>query len=284
MTTDSIRPWLESLGRFDDYRLQSISGGGNNLAGRVEFPAETLFLKVYRDRPRAEREFAFLTFLVKHGLTQVPQPVALHPHQPWALHQFVAARKPTALDLPDGLTEARAFLRHLKDLPHEEVPLAVDAFVDYPGHLELVRARIAQLGAEQLVPRWEAVRQLPWPEPPAAADFWVSPSDFGFHNALVVDDGSFCFVDFEYAGVDDSAKLVCDFYCQPQLPAPLESWPDFLELLSPGARRRLSWMWQVTTLKWACIILKRQPDLDWLWQRRAQVLELIRNEPGRLRA
>ena len=43
----------------------------------------------------------------------------------------------------------------------------------------------------------------------------ISPSDFGFHNMLI---GKKCsFLDFEYAGIDDAAKLICDFICQPDL-------------------------------------------------------------------
>ena len=48
----------------------------------------------------------------------------------------------------------------------------------------------------------------------------LSPSDFGFHNALLGPDGKLCFIDFEYAGWDDPAKLICDFFCQPQTPVP----------------------------------------------------------------
>ena len=39
------------------------------------------------------------------------------------------------------------------------------------------------------------------------ADRCVSPSDFGFHNAIVRGSGEICFIDFEYAGWDDSAQV-----------------------------------------------------------------------------
>ena len=42
----------------------------------------------------------------------------------------------------------------------------------------------------------------------------MSPSDFGFHNVIKKDDFLY-FIDFEYAGLDDPVKLICDFYCQP---------------------------------------------------------------------
>ena len=43
----------------------------------------------------------------------------------------------------------------------------------------------------------------------------LSPSDFGFHNALRRNTGEIIFVDFEYFGWDDPAKMVSDFLLHP---------------------------------------------------------------------
>ena len=42
----------------------------------------------------------------------------------------------------------------------------------------------------------------------------VSPSDFGFHN-IIKDNKKLFFIDFEYGGLDDPIKLLCDFLCNP---------------------------------------------------------------------
>ena len=42
----------------------------------------------------------------------------------------------------------------------------------------------------------------------------LSPSDFGFHNAIQTKDG-LKFIDFEYFGWDDPVKLTCDFILHP---------------------------------------------------------------------
>ena len=42
-----------------------------------------------------------------------------------------------------------------------------------------------------------------------------SPSDFGFHNTILEDDGDLKFLDFEYFGRDDPAKLMADFIWHP---------------------------------------------------------------------
>src|SRR5258708_29751946 len=41
---------------------------------------------------------------------------------------------------------------------------------------------------------------------------------FGFHNALLRPSQELCFLDFEYAGHDDPAKMVGDFFSQPAIP------------------------------------------------------------------
>ena len=43
----------------------------------------------------------------------------------------------------------------------------------------------------------------------------MSPSDFGFHNALRTIDGSLIWLDFEYFGWDDPVKLISDFLWHP---------------------------------------------------------------------
>jgi len=45
----------------------------------------------------------------------------------------------------------------------------------------------------------------------------LSPSDFGFHNALKRREGALVFVDFEYFGWDDPAKMVADFVLHPAM-------------------------------------------------------------------
>ncbi len=44
----------------------------------------------------------------------------------------------------------------------------------------------------------------------------LSPSDFGFHNALETKEDVF-FLDFEYFGWDDASKLICDFLFHPAM-------------------------------------------------------------------
>ena len=93
-----------------------------------------------------------------------------------------------------------------------------------------------------------------------ARDCCLSPSDFGFHNALTGPAG-LGFLDFEYAGRDDPAKLVSDFFCQPEIPVPMRYHAGFIARLAQGlrldaaGRARCRILLDAYRIKWTCIIL-----------------------------
>jgi hypothetical protein len=104
----------------------------------------------------------------------------------------------------------------------------------------------------------------------------LSPSDFGFHNALRRPDGRLVFVDFEYFGWDDPVKLVCDFLWHPGMTLDETIGRRFAD----GARRifaadpdfepRLARNFALYGLRWSLIVLNdylreappRPPQLD----------------------
>ena len=89
----------------------------------------------------------------------------------------------------------------------------------------------------------------------------LSPSDFGFHNAILEKNNTLRFIDFEYAGWDDPAKLVCDFFCQPEVPVPLTYFEAVTHFIAgkasnpPDLWSRIDLLFPVYHLKWCTIIL-----------------------------
>jgi len=89
----------------------------------------------------------------------------------------------------------------------------------------------------------------------------LSPSDFGFHNAIRRQDGSLAFVDFEYFGWDDPAKTVVDFLLHPgmTLPETLKKRfaGRFLRAFAfvPGLAARARLVYPLFGLKWCLILL-----------------------------
>ena len=85
----------------------------------------------------------------------------------------------------------------------------------------------------------------------------ISPSDFGFHNAISTTTG-IKFIDFEFSGWDDPVKTVIDFILQPRVPvherlSPLQA---SLQLRQPlEFQQRYDALLPILQLKWECIIL-----------------------------
>lgn len=269
-----------------------LPGGGNNRVYRVETAAGPVLLKEYfrhaadpRDRLGAEQ--AFLHFAWAHGVRAIPQPLACDRGAGIGIYEFLTGRKlapgeVTAAHVDEAAAFFAAVNRHRHGPATAALPVASEACFSLAEHLACVDRRMARLAtikpesdlhrraaalvAERLVPAWQRVRAsvaaggLPLDTPLAAADRVISPSDFGFHNCIATDSG-LKFIDFEYAGWDDPAKTVCDFFCQPAVPVPREYFERFLEAAADGSRdpaalrERVSLLLPVYELKWCCIML-----------------------------
>jgi len=97
--------------------------------------------------------------------------------------------------------------------------------------------------------------ELPWDER------CLSPSDFGFHNALQRPSGGFVFLDFEYFGWDDPAKLIVDFLHHPAMALSQDCLQMFIEQALDlfddrgQLRQRLPAAYILFGLKWCMILL-----------------------------
>ena len=89
----------------------------------------------------------------------------------------------------------------------------------------------------------------------------ISPSDFGFHNALMTSTGVPKFFDFEYAGWDDPAKMVGDFFAQISVPIEESFFDGFVSLTMspfPGPEDlvlRSYLLRPAYQIKWCCIVM-----------------------------
>ena len=291
---ERARPVLLSAGVPAPFRLETITGGGNNRVCRVDSAAGPVVLKAYfrhpddpRDRLRAD--FGFSAFAWECGARALPRPLACDPKAGMAVYEFVAGRKlapgeVTAAHVAEATSFFRAVNEHRRAAGAADLPEASEACFSITSHLACVDRRVARLGGidassplgreaaelvgRRIAPAWQRVRDSVRAEAGAAADEplgtgdrCLSPSDFGFHNAVLAADDRLRFLDFEYAGHDDPAKTACDFFCQPAVPVPREHLPSFVASLtglweSPSAfRRRVDLLLPVYELKWCCIML-----------------------------
>ncbi|RMH51323.1 MAG: aminoglycoside phosphotransferase family protein [Zetaproteobacteria bacterium] len=251
-----------------------------------------LFAKCYFRHPSDPRdrlgaELRFLTFARAEGICNVPEPVAADPDQGIALFRQIEGRRLRPEEIgADHVRAAAVFVDRLNRAREAggDLPRASDAFfriaeqcTHLEGRIETLRWETArrdgplQREAAELVGRiataWHRIRgEIVRIVDPAAelptTQRCISPSDFGFHNALLTDGGELCFLDFEYAGWDDPAKLCCDFFCQPDLPVPLRYSGLFIEealkSFAPAAdmlAMRAAALFPLFSLKWCCIML-----------------------------
>lgn len=249
----------------DDFALESLPGGANNRVFRVRFPDKSALLKAYFQHPGDKRdrlgaEFSFLRFAWDAGLRCLPEPLACDRKNHLGLYEFIEGepvREATQNAVQQAITFFRELNRHCAGAI--DLPVASEACFSVAEHLQTVERRVAALSGvedagaaafvrEELVPCWrEIVGRIPVDT--TTVERCISPSDFGFHNALREMSGRLRFIDFEYAGWDDSAKMICDFFCQPAVPVPRE----FFGMFEPPERAvRLLPVYRV---KWCCIML-----------------------------
>lgn len=288
----------EAAGLSGPLRLEAVAGGRNNRAFIVHGAGRRAFLKVYFRHPQDPRdrfgtERAFLEHARSLGLTCVPRILAADAEAGMTLLECVDGRRlaPGEAAWP-RVEQALRFFLALNGLAGRAetlaLPEASEACFSIGSHLGCVERRLARLRAaagsgatgpeaaafilESLAPAWETCRERvaaeartrlgpDWDAPLEAALRRLSPSDFGFHNALERPDGALCFLDFEYGGWDDPAKTVCDFFCQPEIPVPGDLLDPFQAALAeafPEDRSlaaRVGLLLPVHQLKWCCILL-----------------------------
>ncbi len=266
-----------------------LSGGKNNRVYRV---GDAAVLKLYHWDPRDPRdrlraEWRFLTYAWSHGVRNIPRPLAKDDAAHVGLYAWLPGSVVAAVS-PEYVEAALSFLLAVNAEPRS--PAALDpgseACFSLNAHIATIDRRVARLADidsevphhaaatvlvhARLRPSWDHVRArllngadrlgIGVEDRLDDALLCISPSDFGFHNALV-EHGRVGFIDFEYAGRDDPAKLVCDFFCQPQVPVPVAYMADFAQRLiaglglRPSHEARCHLLLNAYRIKWACIIL-----------------------------
>lgn len=268
-----------------------LAGGANNRVFRLEAAGGAALLKSYFRHPddprdRLGAEFAFARFAWDSGVRCIPQPLACDRESGLGLFEFVHGRSLAGHTAGEAaVDQAIDFYRTLNRAKNQpaaaDLPRASESCFSLDDHFATVNRRVNRLQAiedaaasfigGELRPTWNRVLAvarsaataagLDTSRPLDAANRCLSPSDFGFHNAILAADGRLRFIDFEYAGWDDPSKLICDFFCQPAVPAPPAAFDRFAravaaELPHPELHRtRAALLPPVYRVKWVCIML-----------------------------
>lgn len=296
---DFAEHWASQLGA-SVRSLKRLQGGINNQVFRCSDGNQHCVIKGYAtiqpgQRDRMQAEVDFLRFAVQAAPGFTPTLILADPERRCVVLEHLEGEA-----FPEGVApseeavgEAVEFFRQLNaepQLAQESIQLdAAEGFLSLREHLGNVRQRLKGMGCDHLEPalRPQAemlLRQLQTElahteerttslidlgmvaDAIAPEDRCVSPSDFGFHNAIRTEAG-IRFIDFEFAGWDDPAKAALDFTLQPRVPVAkvgsplLAAWP--LEQRQ-AILSRCEPMGPILRLKWLCILLAvlHPPRLD----------------------
>lgn len=285
---ESLERLLAGIGVQGEPLCEPLPGGKNNRVFRIRAGGRLFFLKSYFSDPsdrreRLKTEFLFSRFLWDNGIRDIPHPLAEDSEHRLGLYDFVEGVKiPPEEVTPVRVEQALEFFlainRHRGLETARRIPEASEARFTPAGHLELVRSRVERLqkiggegecdrearafAGDVLPAEWEKARKTiesVFPEHRSAPKA-ISPSDFGFHNALLTPGGRVCFHDFEYAGWDDPARTVCEFFCQPEVPVPPRHFEPFAGAVADffGDTRgleRARLLLPLYRIKWCCTLL-----------------------------
>jgi hypothetical protein len=312
-----------------DVKLVPCNAGGNNRVFKVIAGDRLLIAKWYFSDPSDKRnrlaaEYAFLCYAARVGIACVPAPISCDAEHNLALYEFIKGEsigvEQVAEREVDAALDFFLALNQAVVRPHAaSLADASEACFTISGHLALVDERIERLmmivpasevDAETcafvaaLKARWQRIksavarsapeRGIELDAPLPHDQRCISPSDFGFHNALRRPSGDVCFLDFEYAGWDDPAKMAGDFFSHPAISVD----PRFREHFLAAAmsfcaepqtlHARAGLLFPLFQMKWCCIILNdflpdsarrrrfADPGLDELERKRTQLAKAVK--------
>lgn len=290
--TDRVEHIAPRLVGSEVAAIELIGGGRNGRVYRVTTcEGRRAALKAYfRDpsdaRDRLAAEYGGLSFLRAQGVLDVPQPLAAARDDGYALYEWIdGAEIPVGSATVTDVDAAVAFVGALRRLRHaagsrmlpvaSEACFSGDALVANlatrlarlrDGAAELADTGVMTLVSDELMPALHALagrsrEQLDFARELSWGERTLSPSDFGFHNALRVD-GRLVFLDFEYFGWDDPAKTIADFVLHPAMQLPEALGHRFAAGVfasftddDPELPRRVAALYPLYGLKWCVILL-----------------------------
>lgn len=273
---------------LEDFSINKIGLGKNNRTyvvstNKKKYLAKFYFSSSQDQRARLINEFSFLEYTKEIGIKNVPNPLIKSNENNLGIYEFIEGRPATSSDInKDRIISAAQFFYDVNKAEYankgQQLNFASDAFIDLDKSIRQIDDKIFILESaiKKKDDKFEAVKYIL-----DLKDVWsglksslmvnkdlivknnslcVSPSDFGFHNTLIKKDQLF-FVDFEYAGRDDPAKFLADFFIQPEIKVSIEymklfadkalDYSDNKEIIYERAIKLFP-MFQV---KWCCIIM-----------------------------
>jgi hypothetical protein len=285
-----VSHWTTELGAHRE-SLEALSGGINNQVFRCSDGAEKWVIKGYPQvstgvHDRMQAEVQFLRFAKKAAPGFTPEIIYEDSSRRCIILENIEGTPFREGSVPgaDAVEMARIFIQSLnsdREMAKTMITLnACEGFTGLHDHINNIESRLQRMSylhverkerrlARLLIDRIHdelgevkkrtdrAVKTGEITNAIDGSEKCVSPSDFGFHNAIMTRSGV-RFIDFEFAGWDDPAKTTSDFALQPRNPTRsyglslMAAWkPERRQYI----RRRCQYLVPILRLKWICILL-----------------------------
>ena len=246
-----------------------------------------LAFKRYADDPLHNRSFSDFKgsiLMRQHGITNIPMPVKLDDDLNWAMFEWIRGSE-VSRPSDSFIAASLMFVEKLSRISSQ-----ADSVIFPRASASILSGEEAEL---QLITRFERSRNVLGEEPKLrrflddefcrsltkVIDWFrlewekildydrtlpieeqtLSPSDFGYHNCIWSTKGEYVFLDFEYFGRDDPAKLAGDFLLHPGMTldrSHREKWLLGIRcLFGPKVLARLRILWPMLGLIWCMILL-----------------------------
>jgi len=274
-------------------KVRWLGKHGNSGIAKVSFATGTVAaLKIYspdRTNERLYAEYQAVELIRELGNKSVPKPLGLNTSLGMGLYEWISGE--SNLIVEDGaIKKVLKFLRFLHEpnvrSKFSKFPDASAAVFSGQQLVDQINMRISEFHKGDvpfiirnfvtvcIEPALMAARER-------AEEVWtganfseelerhervLSPSDLGAHNWLHCRIGGIYFLDFEYFGWDDPAKLVCDFLLHPGMELDgraRESWINGVQVLyGQSALQRAAAMYGLIAVAWSLIVLNQFKKAD----------------------
>jgi len=282
-----IKKFITKLNLISIDPISIIKSGKNSKIYKINTGKKIIILKSYygKNNTRIKKEFEFYQYLNQENIKNVITPIAFDFRNNFAAFPFIEGNKIKIIK-KNHIVQFANFINKInqKNKYPKKLGLATEGIMNRKNYIEICKKRINKLQlvdkkglikkdfhlflTTKIIPKFNFFKKKINDRKILnhtkyklyKKDMIISPSDFGFNNAIVSGKKIF-FFDFEYSGYDDSVKLICDFYCQPnQKVSPklkeifkvkiIKNYKNYKEL-----DYLISELLPINYIKWCCIIL-----------------------------
>ena len=293
ITNKEIKYIVNSIYKYPINNIEKMNGRGNSRLYKLSTSKGNIVLKDYPDLlndPRKRLVTETNAFKIVGGLNQTPKVLAFDEPQNIAIYEWIKGVHLSNIN-NKHILEALRFIEKIQkvkgkgscELASEACLSAKHLFIQIDDRLKkllLVNDQDLQNFLSTVFrPLWVQTKKWSnqhWPSDNITNDLpssmqALSPSDFGFHNALL-EDNKLYFLDFEYFGRDDPVKLMADFIWHPGMDLGNSQKIIWLngafEVFKKDSNihARFNAAWPVYGLRWSLILLNE--FLKDGWQKR----------------